>query len=130
MHYKASIFCIVVLLVGLVGCGPTSATSQTFKTERHIVQLALDGTGLGERVATIDIKTLDNQPIADGDIVVAPAMRQMAMSSPAVTAHQVAPGRYEARGEFFTMLGEWQLAVQVHTQAGQDMAMFNVRATP
>lgn len=130
MSYKTGLCFLVVLLVVLVGCGPTTTTTQTLKTERHIMQLALDGTGLGERVATIDIKTLADQPIPNGEVVVLPSMEQMSMESPEVTAQQVAPGRYEARGEFFTMLGEWELSVRVHTEEGQDAATFKVRATP
>jgi hypothetical protein len=103
---------------------------QVAETPNYKVQLNLDGTGLGPRTATIEVHRSNSQPLSDAQVVLMPMMRDMAMSSPKVTAEQRAPGQYQAQGEFFTMLGDWELDVQVRADGLDEIASFKVRATP
>jgi hypothetical protein len=54
------------------------------------------------------------------------------MTGPSVVAEEIEPGRFEAKGELFTMLGEWNLAVRVEGGSADpdEQAMFTVEAVP
>ena len=54
------------------------------------------------------------------------------MSGPSIVADEVGTGRYEAKGEFFTMLGEWRLAVRIEGggTTSDEQAVFTVEAVP
>jgi hypothetical protein len=97
---------IVVVLIVLAACGGSGITKTT-ETERYTVRLLLDGTGFGQRTAMIELSHASGQPGVADEVVVSPVMEEMGMAAPEVPAQQVAPRRYEARGEFFSMLGEW-----------------------
>ena len=56
-------------------------------------------------------------------------MAQMGMAAPEATAQMVAPGRYQAKGEFFSMVGEWRVDVRIDANGMEEVARFNVQAT-
>jgi hypothetical protein len=128
---RASCRClyIVVVLLVLTACGGSGIT-QTTETDRYTVRLQLEGSGFGQRTAMIELSDESGQPVVADEVVVSPVMEEMGMAAPEVPAQQVAPGRYEARGEFFSMLGEWQLLdVRVSAGGAEEVARFIVEAT-
>jgi hypothetical protein len=119
-------FCLVLVL--LAACGASGVT-QTTQTEHYTVQLGLDGVGFGERQATVEIRDASGSPVSADVVVVAPVMRQMGMASPEAPARQVAPGRYQASGEFFSMIGEWEIDVRINAGGSEEVATFKILAT-
>ena len=121
---------MVGALIIVSACGESAPVSQMGQTQRYKIQFSLDGTGLGERIATIALSDLGGQPIAAEQVAVLPTMQQMGMTSPEVVAQQVAPGRYQAKSEFFTMLGDWEVGVRVKDRGIEETATFKIHATP
>jgi hypothetical protein len=114
------------LLVLLTACGGASV-AQTSQTEHYTVQLSLDGAGFDERTAAIEITDRAGQPVAADQVVLAPTMKSMGMASPEAPARMIAPGRYEAQGAFFSMLGEWDLDVRVSAGGAEEVANFKIQ---
>jgi YtkA-like len=113
----------IAVVLALAACGGSGIT-QTNQTQHYKVQLTLDGTGFGERTATVDVTDLAGQPVAADQVVLAPVMRQMGMLSPEMTAQQVAPGRYQAKGEFFSMAGAWEVDVRISAGGQEEVSSF------
>lgn len=114
---------VLSALALLAGCGG-SGVSQTVKTEHYSVQLSLDGTNFGEHTATIDVNDLAGKPVAADQVVISSLMQQMGMASPETTAQQIAPGRYQAKSELFSMAGEWRVDVRVSAGGSEETAQF------
>ena len=117
-----------LLLIGLAACGGSGIT-QTTQTARYKVQLTLDGVGFGAREATIDISDASGSPVTADQVVFAPVMRQMGMAAIETTAQPIGPGRYRASGEFFSMVGEWEVDVRISAGGAEDLATFKVQTT-
>lgn len=117
---------IAVLAIILSACGGNGIT-QTSQTQRYQLQLTLDGLGFGQRTATIAVRDSGGQPVAADQVVIAPVMQQMGMAAPEIVAQPVAPGRYQAQGEFFSMLGQWEVDVRVSAGGAEDVARFVVQ---
>jgi hypothetical protein len=117
---------IAVLVVILNACGGSGIT-QTSQTQRYQLQFTLDGLGFGQRTATVEIRDSGGQPVAADQVVLAPVMQQMGMASPEIVAQSVAPGRYQAQGEFFSMLGQWEVDVRVSAGGAEDVGRFIVQ---
>jgi hypothetical protein len=113
---------ILLLAFTLAACG--SNITQTAQTERYTVALTLDSAGFGERTATIAVNDRSGQPAAIDQVVLAPVMEAMGMASPELTAQPTAPGRYQIKGEFFSMIGEWQVNVRLSAAGKDDLAQF------
>jgi nitrogen fixation protein FixH len=114
---------IVSLLVfALAACG--SGITQTAQTERYNIEITLDSASFGEHTATIVVNDRSGQPVVVDQVVLAPVMPSMGMASPELTAQPTAPGRYQVKGEFFSMIGEWQVNVRVSAAGKDDMARF------
>jgi hypothetical protein len=107
----------------LVSCGGSSVT-KTDQTEHYAVPLTLDGLGFGERQATVELRDAAGNPADANVVVIASVMRQMGMAAPEATARQVAPGRYQANGEFFSMLGTWEIDVRIDNGSSEEVATF------
>jgi hypothetical protein len=114
------------LLLLLAACGGSSIT-QSSQTDTYNVQLTLDGAGFDERTATIEIADRSGQPVTADEVVLAPTMKSMGMASPEAAARMVAPGRYEAQGAFFSMLGEWEVDVRVSAGGAEEVASFKIQ---
>jgi hypothetical protein len=112
----------LVLLFTLSACG--SGITQTAQTERYTIAITLDSASFGERTATIAVDDRSGQPAAVDQVVLAPVMEAMGMAAPELTAQSTAPGRYQVKGEFFSMIGEWQVNVRVSSAGKDDMARF------
>src|SRR5213594_2482649 len=109
--------CALLLVFTLAACG--SGITQTAQTERYNIAITLDSASFGERTATIAVSDRSGQPAAVDQVVLAPVMPSMGMAAPEMTAQPTAPGRYQIKGEFFSMIGEWQVNVRV-SAAGKD----------
>jgi hypothetical protein len=112
----------LVLLFTLAACG--SGITQTAQTERYTIAITLDSASFGERTATIAVNDRSGQPAAVDRVVVAPVMPSMGMADPEMLAQATAPGRYQLKGEFFSMIGEWDVNVRVSAAGKDDTAQF------
>ena len=112
----------LILAFVLAACG--SSITQTAQTARYNIEITLDGASFGERTATIMVNDRSGQPAAVDQVVLAPVMVSMGMASPEMTAQPTAPGRYQVKGDFFSMIGEWQMNVRVSAAGKDDMAHF------
>jgi YtkA-like protein len=118
----------IPLPVFLAACA-SSGVTETLQTEHYTVQLNLDGVGIGERQATVDVRDSTGKPVAAQQVVLASGMRQMGMAAPEAAAREIAPGCYQATGEFFSMTGEWDVDVRVSVGGAEEVASFKIRAT-
>jgi len=118
----------IVILLALAACGGSGIT-QTSQTQHYRVQLTLDGTGFDERTATVAVSDLTGQPVTADQVLLAPVMRQMGMASPEATAQAIAPGRYQAKGEFFSMIGAWEVDVRITVKGQEEVSSFTIDAT-
>jgi hypothetical protein len=109
----------------LTACQAPPAMSLNEKTASYTVSLQLDGATLGQRTATIELS--GPQP---SQVVLSPAMPQMDMTGRETVATKVDEGRYEARGEFFSMLGDWEIAIRIDGPSGREVATFTVEVVP
>lgn len=119
---------VAILFAFLTGCAANGIT-QTSKTAHYTVQLALDGTGFGQRTAMIMVTDTAGQPVVANEVVLVPVMESMGMAAPEVIAQPTDPGDYQAKGEFFSMIGEWQLDVRVNVGGNEEVARFTIQAT-
>lgn len=124
-----------VVLVAVVGaCSQPAPVSREAETPSFHVQLDLDGASLGRRTASVRVTGSDRNPVAAEQVVVSTAMPDMDMPGPTVVADEIESGRYEATGELFPMLGEWDLTVRIEeTGASEDEveeATFTIEAVP
>jgi YtkA-like protein len=127
-RFSRRVLTLAVLLALLVACGGSGFT-QTARTEHYMVQLNLDGTGFGQREATIDLHDASGSPVVADQVVVTSVMHQMGMVAPETAAQPIAPGRYQATGEFFSMIGEWELDVRVSAGGAEEVATFKIPVT-
>jgi hypothetical protein len=126
----ARLICIGLVLALLAGCGGPTGITQESQTEHYNVRLTLDGAGFGERTMTIEVSDKAGGARVSADLVVlAPVMRDMGMASPEITAQMQAPGRYEAKGELFNMLGTWELDVRISAGGADETAIFKIDVT-
>ena len=117
---------MAMLATILAACGGAGFT-QSSQTQRYTVQLTLDSLRFGQRTATIEVRDSGGQPVAADQVVLSPVMQQMGMAAPEVVAQPLAPGRYQAQGEFFSMLGQWEVDVRVSAGGAEDVARFIVQ---
>ena len=113
---------LVLMLFTLAACG--GGITQTAQTERYNIELTLDSANFGERTATIVVNDRSGQLAPVDQVVLAPVMPSMGMAAPELTAQPSAPGRYQIKGEFFSMIGEWQVNVRVSAAGKDDLAQF------
>ena len=121
-HQASSIIFALLLVFTLAACG--GGITQTAQTERYTVALTLDSASFGERTATIAVNDRSGQPATVDQVVFAPVMPAMGMADPEMTAQPTAPGRYQIKGDFFSMIGEWHVNVRVSAAGKDDQAQF------
>ena len=121
---RHSMFVIFALLLvfTLAACG--SGITQTAQTERYTVGLTLDSASFGERTATIVVNDRAGQPAVMDEVVLTPVMESMGMASPELVAQPTAPGHYQVKGDFFSMIGEWRVNVRLSEAGKDDLAQF------
>ena len=117
---------LALVLILLAACGG-SGYSQSIQTGSYSVRLALDGTNFDEHTATIELSDKAGQPVEGAQVVVAPLMASMGMAAPEQAAQPLGSGRYQSKGAFFSMIGEWEFDVRV-SAGGQpeEIARFKV----
>jgi mono/diheme cytochrome c family protein len=87
---------------------PFSASqSQTVQADDLRVTMQLDDNVLGSRAIAVLIHDAAGQPVDVGAVRLRFAMTEMDMGTNEVDAQPVSPGRFEARGPFFVMVGRW-----------------------
>lgn len=115
---------IITMVILLAACG--GGFSQTADTDSYRVQLSLDGVDFDQHTATIAVQDKSGQAAAVDQVVVAPIMEAMGMVSPEQTAQPLGQGRYQVRGQFFSMLGDWEFDVRISSGGKQEVARFKV----
>ena len=63
------------------------------------------------------------------EVVLAPVMESMGMAAPETIAQPTDPGDYQAKGEFFSMIGEWRINVRVNVGGNEEVARFTIQTT-
>lgn len=116
---------IAMMIALLVACGG-SGFRQTVETDSYRVQLGLDGTDFNSHTATVKVQDKSGRPVAVDQVVVAPIMEAMGMVSPEQIAQPLGDGSYQAQGEFFSMLGEWEFDVRISAGGKDEVARFKV----
>jgi hypothetical protein len=109
-----------------VSCGGSGIT-QSLQTGSYTIQLSLDGADFNEHTATIEVRDRSNQPVDGARVVVAPLMEVMGMAAPEQTAQPLGGGRYQIKGSFFSMIGEWDFDVRVLAGGKEETARFKVQ---
>jgi mono/diheme cytochrome c family protein len=71
------------------------------------VTLQLDDAALGPRVIDVLITDVAGMPIDASEVRLRFSMTEMDMGTIETAAERVSPGRFQARGPFFTMAGRW-----------------------
>jgi hypothetical protein len=122
------VFFLIAAMLLITACGPAT-TTQTNRTERFTVEMSLDSTKVGQRIIGIAVTDTNGKPVQADVVVVAPVMLEMGMASPEMPAAPTIPGRYEARGEPFSMLGKWQIEVRITAGGKEDKTTFTVEIT-
>ncbi|MEN9939155.1 MAG: hypothetical protein RLZZ387_5734 [Chloroflexota bacterium] len=117
----------LLLAIALLSACGAGAPRQTAETDSYTVTFELAGAGMDERVATVEVTDKSGQAVDAEQVVIAPVMRDMGMASPEVVAQRERPGRYTARGAFFSMLGEWEMDVRVSAGGAEETASFTVQ---
>ena len=117
--------CWWLTLLVLVACG-SPAVVQTNKTARYTVRMSLDRAAIGDRTIAFTITDASGAPADVDAVVVAPVMRDMGMASPEMTAARVGAGRYEVRGEPFSMQGQWHIDIRISAGGQEDTTSFAV----
>jgi hypothetical protein len=127
---RLTIFVAGVAILG--ACQAPAAVSLKTDTPSYHVRLDLDAASLGQRTATIAISSADGHPVAVEYVVLSPTMTGMNMTGPVVQARQLDTGQYEAKGQFFTMLGDWTVRVRIVGPGSphEEEASFAVTAVP
>ena len=109
----------------------TMALAGRAETAAYHVRLDLDGATLGRRVVSVEVADAADQAVA-AQVDLHTSMPEMRMVGPAVRMEQTGPGRYEASGDLFTMLGDWTVTVRVSEpgSASPQEAVFTVTVVP
>jgi hypothetical protein len=115
----------VLLLCLLVACG-LGAITQTNQTQRFTVVMSIDGQTVAPRIITLTITDKNGNPAQVDSVILAPVMREMGMASPEMTATALGNGRYEIKGQPFSMLGVWELAFRISAAGQEDTTSFMV----
>ncbi|MFN8567131.1 MAG: LpqB family beta-propeller domain-containing protein [Kouleothrix sp.] len=110
------IFAIVALLITGVAIGgwllgrsapELTGPAQTIRSGELNVTLRVDQQSIGDRVIEVTVKDPAGQPVEINELRLRFAMSDMNMGISEVVAQQVGSGRFQARGQFFTMAGNW-----------------------
>src|SRR5689334_12018424 len=97
---------------------PAGGVTQTAQADDRRVTLWLDQDALGPRVIELRVADAAGQP-ADLDAVrLRFTMAAMDMGAAEADAQPLGRGRYQARGAFFSMAGQWSVAAALQ-RAGQ-----------
>jgi mono/diheme cytochrome c family protein len=122
------IFAIAALLIAGVAVGgwllsgkqgPETGITQTAKAGGLKVTLRIDEQAIGQRVLDIAVIDTSGQPADVGDLRLRFSMLDMDMGMSEVVAQPTGKGRFQARGQFFSMAGNWRVDTVI-VQVGQN----------
>ena len=105
----AAVVAVVALAVWFTGRDSSApgVVSQTAQAGDLSVTMRLDETALGPRVIDVTVNDAAGKPADIGAVRLRFAMTEMDMGNIEVDAQPIGQGRFQARGEFFTMVGNW-----------------------
>jgi mono/diheme cytochrome c family protein/Tol biopolymer transport system component len=111
------VFAIVGVFIAAVAVGgwllgrnarpAASGVAQTAKAGDVSVTLRLDDTVLGQRVIDVMVSDSAGKPADVGAVRLRFAMADMDMGNSEIIAQPIGAGHFQARGQFFTMAGNW-----------------------
>src|SRR5829696_6220273 len=85
----------------------TTGVTQTAKAGELSVTLRMDEAALGERVVDLIVADAAGKPVDVGEVRLRFTMIGMDMGNTEIDAQPVKAGHFQARGQFFTMAGDW-----------------------
>src|SRR5215216_3846526 len=113
------VLAIIFILIAAVAVGSwllsryTQSTStgvaQTAKAGELSVTLRMDEAALGQRVVDLLVADAAGKPVDVGTVRLRFAMVGMDMGATEINADPVSAGHFQARGQFFTMAGDWSV---------------------
>lgn len=121
------IFAIVAILIAGIAVGgwllrgtqPTATgIAQTAQANGLNVTLRIDEQALGTRVLDVAVTNAAGQAADVGELRLRFSMLDMDMGISEVVAQPTGKGRFQARGQFFSMVGSWQVDAVI-AQVGQ-----------
>ena len=86
---------------------PSSGVAQSAQAGDLQITMQLDQAALGERTIDVSVKDASGTPVEVDGLRLRFIMTEMDMGVIEVDAQSVGRGRYQARGPFFTMVGDW-----------------------
>jgi len=113
------VIAIVVTLITVVAIGGwllarnarqlANSVTQTIKAGELSVALRMDEAAIGERVIDLIVTDAAGKPIDIGAARLRFAMVGMDMGATEIVPQPVSTGHFQARGQFFTMAGDWSV---------------------
>lgn len=98
---------------------PVAGSTQTVQTDGLTVTLRIDEQSIGQRVLNVTVTDEAGQPTDITDLRLRFSMVDMDMGISEVVAQQIGAGRFQARGQFFSMAGSWRVDTVV-VRVGQN----------
>jgi mono/diheme cytochrome c family protein/Tol biopolymer transport system component len=95
--------------------------AQTTQVDNLSITMQLDNPVVGERTVEVAVKDAAGNPVDAQSVRLRFTMVEMDMGVSELDAQPVGGGRYQARGPFFTMVGDWKVDATVE-RAGQPAA--------
>jgi Tol biopolymer transport system component/mono/diheme cytochrome c family protein len=84
-----------------------TGVAQTAKAGDLSVTMRVDEAALGPRVIDLTVDNAAGQPVDIGGVRLRFAMTDMNMGNTEINAQAIGAGHFQARGQFFTMAGNW-----------------------
>lgn len=119
----------LVLIAGLVIVGRSGTEHWTVLkagSERYRVELSLGERRTGVIDAELVVRDAGGRPAELTGVTLAGVMPSMGHAMSELTTTAAGPGRYRARGELFTMTGQWEVVIRL---AGSDEITVPVTVT-
>src|SRR5215211_2275349 len=113
------VIAIVVALIAAVAVGGwllgrnssplDTGVAQTAKAGELSVTLRMDEAALGQRVVDLIVADAAGKPVDVGEVRLRFTMIGMDMGNSEINADPVSAGHFQARGQFFSMAGDWSV---------------------
>jgi Tol biopolymer transport system component/mono/diheme cytochrome c family protein len=112
------VFALVALLVAAAAGAwllfrnagaPAAGFSQTAQAGNLSVTVQVDDTTVGTRVFDVAVDDADGKPADISGVKLRFSMLDMDMGASEVVAQPLGAGRFQAKGPYFTMVGNWQV---------------------
>jgi Tol biopolymer transport system component/mono/diheme cytochrome c family protein len=104
---------LLALAAAAIALGPRLAPAPAWRETQTIdelrLTLSLDRAEPGQGTVSLLVQDMAGAPVEGCAAALQFRMTDMDMGQVSVSAAPAAPGRYEARGPFFSMVGNWQI---------------------